>query len=70
MGKQRGPRLHDLKTVKRELGCLYREARLGKIDTQDASRLANLLSILARIIQGTDLEARLTALEESNGKFQ
>lgn len=67
MEKQRGPRLHDLKSVKRELGSLYREARLGKIDTQDASRLGNLLSILARIIQTSDLEARITALEDSSG---
>ncbi len=63
MIKKRGPRLHDLKSVKQELGHLYRQAKLGYIDVQDASRLANILQILARIIQGTDIEERLAALE-------
>jgi len=63
MIKKRGPRLHDLKSVRQELGHLYRQAKLGDIDVQDASRLANILQILARIIQGTDIEERLAALE-------
>lgn len=60
---KRGPRLHDMRSLRRELGHLYREARLGKVDIQDASRLANILGILARIIQSSDFEERLAALE-------
>lgn len=63
MIKKRGPRLHDLKSVKQELGHLYRQAKMGDIDISDASKLANILQILARIIQGTDIEERLIALE-------
>lgn len=49
--------------VSHELGRLYREARAGKIDVADASRLGNLLSILARILSDSELEARIEALE-------
>lgn len=66
MRKKRGPRLHDLKTVRQELGHLYRQAKMGDIDVSDASKLANILQILARIIQGTDIEDRLAALESNH----
>lgn len=56
-------RLHTIDDVKRELARLYREARAKKIETQDASRMANMLSILGRLIEGSDLEERLHALE-------
>lgn len=68
MIKKRGPRLHQLKSVKQELGHIYRQAKIGEIDISDASKLANILQILARIIQGTDIEDRLSALEAQNAK--
>ena len=49
--------------VSRELAKLYREARSGRIDVSDASRLANMLSILARILTDSELEAHIEALE-------
>ena len=49
--------------VSHELAKLYREARAGKIETADASRLANMLSILSRILSDSELEARIEALE-------
>jgi hypothetical protein len=61
-------KLATVKDVSRELGRLYREARTGRVATQDASRLANMLSILGRLIEGSDLEARLDALERSTHK--
>ncbi len=51
-----------------ELARLYRSAKAGQIETQDASRLANMLSILSRMIEGGELERRVLALEESEGK--
>lgn len=54
--------------VSRELAKLYREARSGRIDVSDASRLANMLSILARILSDSELEARIEALEK-RGSF-
>lgn len=50
------------------MGKLYREARAKRVDTQDASRMANMLSILGRLIEGSDLEARLDAVERATQK--
>jgi hypothetical protein len=61
-------RLATIDDVKRELAKLYRETRAQRIDTQDASRMANMLAILGRLIEGSDLEARLDALERSTQK--
>ena len=58
--------LHTLDHVKVELARLYREAKAGRRDVSDASKLANLLSILARMIEGADIEARIDALEANN----
>lgn len=49
--------------VSRELAKLYREARGGRIKVEDASRLANILAILSRILTDSELEARIEALE-------
>jgi len=51
--------------IRAELGRLYGEARRREIDVTDASKLANLLGILHRVIASSDLEARLEALERS-----
>lgn len=62
------PRLRlPLKTmddVKAELARLYRDGKAGKRDISDVSKLANVLSILGRLIEGVDLAGRLDALEE------
>lgn len=49
--------------VRRELARLYREARADRVPVADASRLANILQILGRVIEQSDLEARICALE-------
>lgn len=62
-------KLSTAEDVRRELARLYREARSNQLEVSDASRLANVLQILARCIETGDLERRLQALEEaSNGK--
>ncbi len=53
--------------VSRELAKLYREARSGRIDVADASRLANMLSILSRILSDSELETRIEVLEQRGG---
>jgi hypothetical protein len=53
--------------VRRELAKLYREARTDRVPVADASRLANVLQILARCIETSDLEARITELEGKHG---
>ena len=66
-GKSREPRLRlPLKTmddVKAELARLYREGKAGRRDVAEVSKLANVLSILGRLIEGVELAARVDALE-------
>ena len=64
-GKRPSPRL-KLETaahVRRELARIYRECRRGEMPTQTATRLAYLLDLLSRIIERSDLEKRVEALE-------
>ncbi|WP_197411345.1 MULTISPECIES: hypothetical protein [unclassified Sphingopyxis] len=49
--------------MNREIQRVYREARSNVLDTGDASKLAHILSMIARIHETTDLETRLAALE-------
>jgi hypothetical protein len=56
-------KLHSIGDVQSQLARLYREARSGTIRVEDASRLANILAILGRMIADSDLETRIAALE-------
>jgi len=56
-------RLATVKDVRIALAGLYRDARAGKIDTQDATRLGYLLNLIRVCIVDGDLEARIAALE-------
>ncbi len=61
--KEKRVKLKTVGDVSREMAKLYREARNGKIDVADASKLANMLSILSRILESSDLEKRVEELE-------
>lgn len=56
-------KLNTVADVQRELAKLYRLARSKHMDTSEASKLANILVMIARIMETSDLEARLAALE-------
>lgn len=56
-------KLNTVADVQRELAKLYRLARSKNMDTSEASKLANILVMIARIMETSDLEARLAALE-------
>jgi len=56
-------RLDTVADARREVAKLYRMAREGEIEISDASKLANILALIARMVEGSDLEARLEALE-------
>ena len=49
--------------IRTELASLYREARTGKIDLSDATKLTFMLQVLGKIIEGGELEQRIEALE-------
>lgn len=56
-------RLGTVRECRRELAKLYIEARRGKIETSDATRLAYLLTSLANMIRDSEMEERIEALE-------
>ena len=47
-----------------ELATVYRQARAGQIQLADATKLAFILVSLGRMIETSDLENRITSLEE------
>jgi len=58
-------RLDRISDCKRELGRLYKEARRGEISAQTATRLAYLLNMMAQMIETSELEKRVEAIEKS-----
>jgi hypothetical protein len=56
-------KLRSVDDVCAELARLYREAKAGRRDVSDASKLANMLSNLGRMIEGATLEGRVEELE-------
>ena len=60
--------LSTAEDVKRELARIYREGKAGQRDVGDVSKLANVLALLARLIETSDLERRLEVLEQADGK--
>lgn len=55
--------LHNLESIRREMGSVYRDMRGGRIDTQDGSRLVYVLGELRKLIEAADLERRILQLE-------
>lgn len=56
--------LSTIGAVRMELARLYREGKTGARDIGDVSRLANVLALMGRLIEGSDLEKRLAELEQ------
>jgi hypothetical protein len=44
---------------------VYRQARDKERDAGDASKLAHILVAIGRILEGSDLEKRIAALEQA-----
>ncbi|MDP1772130.1 MAG: hypothetical protein Q8L15_07585 [Methylobacter sp.] len=55
--------LDSMSDIKREMAKIYREARSGLVDVQDATKLTWCLQAVAKVIEGSDLEKRIEALE-------
>jgi hypothetical protein len=63
--RKRLGRLDSVIECCRELAKVYKEARRGQLDTQEAVRLANILVHLRQSLEISTVELRLAALEET-----
>jgi len=63
-------RLANVKDCRREMAAVYREARIGLIDTKDATRLVYMLGTIVAAIRDHELEQRLQQLEEDSEKYR
>jgi hypothetical protein len=61
--KRRIPLITTIGGVLSEMGHIYKEARRGLLPTMEAKQLAYILGEIRKVIEGTELEARLTELE-------
>lgn len=59
-------KLDTMQDVRREMAKVYREARSGLLDTQDATKLTWVLQAVGKVIEGSDLERRIEALERQH----
>lgn len=62
-GKRYRCKLDTMKDVKAEMARVYREARSGIVDVQDATKLTWCLQAVGKVIEGSDLEKRIEILE-------
>lgn len=53
---------------RREAAKVYRLARSGRLDVSDASKLSHMLLNIHRMVESSDLAARVDALEEQAKK--
>jgi hypothetical protein len=63
---RQAPRVGRLDTAAgllRESGRLYRAARRGDLAPGDASKLASVLALIARLVETNSLERRIARLE-------
>ena len=58
------PGTYVLAAVRAEASRLYRAGRRGELPAADASRLATILALIVRTLDGAELEARIEALEQ------
>jgi hypothetical protein len=62
--QRRKAELDRLEGVRREMSRVYRDMESGKRDSQDESRLVCVLTQIAKVLELTEIERCLTAIEE------
>lgn len=63
-GKRYRCKLDTLADVKQEMAKVYKESRSEVIDPAIGTKLIWMLQVLGKVIEGSDLEARIEALEK------
>lgn len=62
-GRRYRCKLDTLADVKAEMSKVYREARSGLVEVSDSTKLIWCLQAVGKVIEGSDLEKRIEALE-------
>ncbi len=62
--QRRKAQLDKLEGVRREMSRVYRDMESGRRDSQDGSRLVYVLTQIAKVLELTEIERRLTAIED------
>ena len=58
--------LSTIAEVRREMARVYRDARQGRIETTDGTKLAFILSGIGKMILDSELEQRIEKLERAS----
>ncbi|NLD54926.1 MAG: hypothetical protein GX652_09735 [Burkholderiaceae bacterium] len=61
-------RLTTVGGVRREMAAVYTDARTGRLDPTAASKLTYMLTSIAKVMETSDFEARIAALEAGRVK--
>lgn len=64
--KRKRAKLDTLQDVRLEMAKVYREARSGLVDNQDATKQVWMLQAIGRVIIDYEIEKRIEALENLN----
>lgn len=59
--------LHNGEAIRREMATVYRSARRGEINLNDATRLVYMLDRIMKAYETSEIEKRLDALEQEQG---
>ena len=62
-GRRYRCQLETLQDCRREMAKVYREARSQLIDVSDASKFVYMLGAVGKLIETSDIEKRIEALE-------
>lgn len=66
--RRRSIDLANLTDVRREMGRIYRDMRVRRIDSQEGTRMVYVLSQIGKLIAQIDVEGRLEAIEFALGR--
>jgi hypothetical protein len=56
-------RLHTIDDVRLEMGKVYRDVRMGKLEATEGTKLAYILGQMVKVFELSVIEARINALE-------
>lgn len=61
-------RLGTIKDIKNEMARVYKEVRMGSLDTSQATKLIYILGQMSALIKDHELERRIELLERSQNE--